>query len=297
MKNLVSILSSREAELRKKLDLTVSPVEAVEAIDSEIRRIKNFDGGYLSQLTSAQARLVLEKLDILEKSFQYLASVRVTEAQAQSNSTSKDSSYSNKYMIRGAMIGAAAGLFSSGPFGFVIGGGAGALFNSLAVNFFPQYWTEPDNKNGRARRSESTNRINFKVNSNEIIEYLYQVFKDIDNAVAHTTKKDTQENAGAEIDEDILILFQDIMSDFLEVTSDSSIDSERQYKRIRTLLRRNKIDTLLYKEQRDNSEDISGYFDFEPGLDSNAVEDMTIKPAFVKNGELILRGLVFTQEG
>ena len=127
-----------------------------------------------------------------------------------------------------------------------------------------------------------------------LLSYFNQVFESIDDAVvvdSNEQKKPTPKNT-LEEHSDVLLFFQSLIGETLDKQAETSDLMRKQIERISTILKSYDIEVRVYQPNTEQSKNAFPFFEFEPSLNPNLQEYVTLKPAFVKGGQVLLPGRV-----
>jgi len=99
---------------------------------------------------------------------------------------------------------------------------------------------------------------------------------------------------GLENNLDLLEYLQDLMADALDEQTQLPIAVRRRISQATTILRHYGIQTRVYQpsEEEDLEIEAESMFYFEPSLDPEITDHITLKHAFVQDGQVLLPGYV-----
>ena len=299
MSTLENYYTQIETRLSKEIQRATTQEQVVQIIQDKIRIISHHDGEYILGLTDSQRTLAWEKLESLSKSFNILTAIKLPQAHAEENSQShhhkphhKDNS--NQEMIHigiGALSGGIAGTLTGVPIvgtavGIAVGAGVG-----FASNLMP--------KNEETEKVESKTTVEnevprLRLNLSLILSNLSQGFKEIDLAVARCLEDRKKQPDKPSLDKltDVLEVLQDLMGEELDDQNQIPTLVSKQLKRIPSVLRHYGMEARVYQPKGEPSSQDWAMFEFEPSLEPDLQEYVTMKPAFVKGDEVILQGRV-----
>jgi len=300
MSTLENYYTQIETKLCQEIKRATALEQVVQIIQDEIRIISHHDSEYILGLTDSQRTLAWERLESLSKSFNILTAIKLPQVHAEENSQShhhkphhKDNS--NQEMIRnigiGALSGGIAGTLTGVPIvgtavGIAVGAGVG-----VASNLMP--------KNEETEKVESKTTVEnevprLRINPDLILSNLSQGFKEIDLAVARCLKDRKKQPDKPSLDKltDVLEVLQDLMGEELDDQNQIPALVSKQLKRIPSVLRHYGMETRVYQPKGEPSSQDWAMFEFEPSLEPDLQEYVTMKPAFVKGDEVILQGRV-----
>jgi hypothetical protein len=300
MSTLENYYTQIETKLCQEIKRATALEQVVQIIQDEIRIISHHDSEYILGLTDSQRTLAWERLESLSKSFNILTAIKLPQVHAEENSQShhhkphhKDNS--NQEMIRnigiGALSGGIAGTLTGVPIvgtavGIAVGAGVG-----VASNLMP--------KNEETEKVESKTTVEnevprLRINPDLILSNLSQGFKEIDLAVARCLKDRKKQPDKPSLDKltDVLEVLQDLMGEELDDQNQIPTLVSKQLKRIPSVLRHYGMEARVYQPKGEPSDQDWAMFEFEPSLEPDLQEYVTMKPAFVKGDEVILQGRV-----
>lgn len=300
MSTLENYYTQIETKLCQEIKRATALEQVVQIIQDEIRIISHHDSEYILGLTDSQRTLAWERLESLSKSFNILTAIKLPQVHAEENSQShhhkphhKDNS--NQEMIRnigiGALSGGIAGTLTGVPIvgtavGIAVGAGVG-----VASNLMP--------KNEETEKVESKTTVEnevprLRINPDLILSNLSQGFKEIDLAVARCLEDRKKQPDKPSLDKltDVLEVLQDLMGEELDDQNQIPALVSKQLKRIPSVLRHYGMEARVYQPKGEPSSQDWAMFEFEPSLEPDLQEYVTMKPAFVKGDEVILQGRV-----
>lgn len=299
MKSLIDYYTQIETRLSKEIQRATTQEQVVQIIQDKIRIISHHDSEYILGLTDSQRTLAWEKLESLSKSFNILTAIKLPQVHAEEHSQShhhkphhKDNS--NQEMIHigiGALSGGIAGTLTGVPIvgtavGIAVGAGVG-----VASNLMP--------KNEETEKVESKTTVEnevprLRLNLSLILSNLSQGFKEIDLAVARCLEDRKKQPDKPSLDKltDVLEVLQDLMGEELDDQNQIPTLVSKQLKRIPSVLRHYGMEARVYQPKGEPSDQDWAMFEFEPSLEPDLQEYVTMKPAFIKGDEVILQGRV-----
>jgi hypothetical protein len=272
--------------------------QVLQIIQDEIRMIAYHDNEYILSLTDSQRTLAWEKLEALSKSFNILTAIKSDQVNAQDEhcqSSPNKPNYennSNQNIIHigiGVVSGGVAGSLA-GPVGTFVGAGIGAGV-AVASNLIPNNG-QTETVNSRVRVANEVPPL--RINIDPILSNLHQGFKEIDEAVASCLEDRKKPLDRPSFDKltDVLEVLQDLMGEELDDQNEIPILVSKQLKRIPSVLRHYGMEVRVYKSKGEPSSQDWAMFEFEPSLEPNLQQYVTMKPAFIKGDEVILQGRV-----
>jgi hypothetical protein len=295
MNSLIKYYTQIETKISQEIKRVTSTEQIVQIIQSEIRIIANHNSEYILGLTDSQRTLAWERLDSLSKSFNILTAIKFSQVHAQEHRQShdhKDNSNPNiNNILVGAFSGGIAGTFTGVPiFGTLAGTGIGAAVG-VASNLIPNN-EETENVNSKVKRENEVPLL--RIDIDPILSNLHQGFKEIDEAVTRCLedRKKTLDKPSLDKLTDVLEVLQDLMGEELDDQNQIPALVSKQLKRIPSVLRHYGMEARVYQPKGEPSGQDWAMFEFEPSLEPDSPEYVTMKPAFVKGDEVILQGRV-----
>ncbi|MBW4632197.1 MAG: hypothetical protein KME30_09925 [Iphinoe sp. HA4291-MV1] len=189
-------------------------------------------------------------------------------------------------LVAGGITGTLAGGYSWGLIGAITGGVIGKIVQQTQLS---------ENAGIVTQLEHSKNNLKIGVDIDKLLDHLHQAFQSIDLTVA--AYGGTEEKApkpGLENYLDLLEYLQDLMADALDEQNQLPTAVRRRIEQAATILRRYGIETRVYQPTQE--QDVDGYawsmFYFEPSLDSQMIDYITLKHAFVKDDQVLLPGSV-----
>ncbi|KAB8321025.1 hypothetical protein SD81_005770 [Tolypothrix campylonemoides VB511288] len=189
-------------------------------------------------------------------------------------------------LLAGGITGTLAGGYSWGLIGAITGGLIGKIV---------QQTLSSENTGVVSQPEPPKNTFKTSIDIDKLLEHLYQAFQSIDLTV--TAYGGTEEKApkpGLENHLDLLEYLQDLMADGLDEQTQLPTAVRRRIEQAATILRRYGIETRVYQpsEEQDLAMEAWSMFYFEPSLDPQITDYITLKQAFVKDNQVLLPGSV-----
>jgi hypothetical protein len=189
-------------------------------------------------------------------------------------------------VITGALSGLCAGGYSWGFIGAIAGGVIGKIVQ-------PKQSLE--NTNLTSLPEPHKNEFKIGVDIDRLLIHLYQAFQSIDITVAaYGEREEKAISPGLENNLDLLEYLQELMADALDEQTQLPITVRRRIEQAATILRHYGIQAQTYQPtagQSQKAEALSIFY-FEPSLDPEVTNYITLKPALVKDDQLLLPGYV-----
>ncbi len=186
-------------------------------------------------------------------------------------------------LLAGGLAGVIEGGWYWGVIGAIIGGVTGGAISQII-----KQKSSPESSNiGILQQPNQQPQIT--INTDKLLDYLYQSFQSIEIVVA--AQKQSAEKtpkSGLENNLDLLEYLQDLMADALDENTKLPVSVRRRIEQAATILRHYGIETRVY--QPSDEQDLMFYF--EPSLNPEITDYITLKHAFVKDNQLLLPGSV-----
>ncbi|MUG99071.1 hypothetical protein F7734_44990 [Scytonema sp. UIC 10036] len=293
MTNLVNYYQEIKNHLHSQLKAARTTQVVARILQNEIQKIEDLNGEYINGLTPSQARLAIEQLNALSLSLSNLMIIKLSEPHPPKHKPEKLTSKSQrdiaKDLLKGALIGGTAGLTTAGLPGILLGSGVGALTNTFAKAFIP----EVEDKD-RVVTQVAPEKGELEIDVDTLLSNLQQSLERIDREVANCLEVHPKPTSKPEIEEylDVLESLQDLIGQALEEEDKLSPLMHKQIKRLTALLKNYGIEVRVYKPDSEASRNAEYFFEIEPSLEPSQQDYITVKPAFVKGDELVLRGRI-----
>ena len=125
-----------------------------------------------------------------------------------------------------------------------------------------------------------------------MLNYLYQNFQSIDQIIlAYGTKEEKTNQPDLENNLDLLEYLQELMADALDEENKLPISVRRRIEQAITILRNYGIEAKVYQPSLEGNKAWDMFY-FEPSIDPNITDYVTLKHAFVKDERVLLPGSV-----
>ena len=179
------------------------------------------------------------------------------------------------------------GLFTNSITGLLLGAGIAVIFVYLLV-----LKKKPRQEMKTIVPPVESSRIN-QQSVDAILDYLQERFEAIDKEVASVDSKpkDITPKPKLEDHPDLLEFFQKLMGEAHQEEAQLPKFTRQRIDELEMFLQWHGIETEFYHPSQ--GKNAWSKFDFEPSLNPNVKEAITIKPALVKGDLVLLRGLVF----
>ncbi len=294
MTALIGYYQQRKPTLEEQLrKVQEDPKKVVNIVQDEIRRLADINGEYMGELTPSQARLAKEMLAELNHQFSLLTAAKlqnpVPSKQPLNHSqlTAKgDSLRQSGVSATAAVAGAATGAFFGGPLGFAFGTIIGVTVGVVAQSTL--------GKDTDISVEPERHKPELRIDINALLSNLQKAFEAIDRAVDAYDTEEKPQKPGLEDYPDLLEFLQDLMEDALDEKAELPTTTRKRIGQVPMILRHYGIDAQVYQPGEEQTSEIDPWskFDFEPSLDPEIRDYVTLKPAFVKGGQVLKRGRV-----
>jgi hypothetical protein len=331
MITLVSHYTEIREKLKSQLEAVETTEQVVKIVQDEINKLIDINGDYIRGLTPPQARLATVMLKALSQYISALILVKLQDSTpktlAKSNTSANSQSESqlslteltsnslspfsqilpfekislnsykqrllqpvqqNRELISSLLAGGIAGTLAGGYLWGLVGALTGGVIGKIA-----QQEKSPENTAIALELEPSKSKL--KIDIDKLLDYLYQAFQSIDITVAgYGTREEKTPKPGLENNLDLLEYLQDLMADALDEQTELPIAVRRRIEQAATILRRYGIETRVYQpsDEQDLETEAWSMFYFEPSLDPQITDYITLKHAFVKDNQVLLPGSV-----
>lgn len=289
MKTITSLFSEERNQLQTDIDNTIGIEQIVKLVQN---RLDNLERIYIEKLNLAQVRLASFFLDTLRQSIATLAAanylqVAPTEQRQITNTGTK--LFSSRFilkLLKGIIyIGILGSLFSLTK--TTPGAWMAILLTSLLIGLEIVLQLESNNQQNNSI-SEGVLKLPqpiLRVDSKVFLDHLGDALNTIDLAVARLEESNKHEG-------DIAIEELPELLNFLQrLMGASKLDKPQMAyelaKLLPQILMSQGINAQIYRSNSDRE-----YFDFEPSIDPDTKEHVTLTPALLKGDRLIRRGRV-----
>ncbi|MBW4506417.1 MAG: hypothetical protein KME64_07905 [Scytonematopsis contorta HA4267-MV1] len=329
MKTLISHYPKIKDKLNSRLNDVNTTEDIVRIVQEEIDKLTDISSDYIQSLTPAQARLAKVMLQTLSQYTNILSMVKpqleltgVAETpenqlalnqlasdilsrltitsqtqQKLQNLTSGD--YYKRTILQqirqsrevvssifaGGLAGTLEGGFTWGLVGATIGAATGAVIGKIIQN----KKTDDNTDTTRTQLKVLENNLKINIDNNKLLDNIYQALQSIDLTVAaYVNKEETAQKEGLENNLDLLEYLQELMADALDEKNQLPISTRRRMQQATTILRNHGIEARVYQP----TENESLMFYFEPSIDPENTEYITLKHALIKDNKVLLPGYV-----
>ncbi|KST65878.1 hypothetical protein [Mastigocoleus testarum] len=255
---------------------------------------KTFSGVDLGQIAS-NSLSPLKKIAETQKNFNNLTSPDYyKQALLQPLRTNRVVASS---LVAAGLAGTLEGGLSWGLLGAIIGGITGGMFGKVVGKQSSSEEAEDFSKSNTPSLPSAIAEPKLEVDINSLLSQLYQAFQSIDLSVAAYANRSKEEKVslpGLENNLDLLEYLQELMADCLDEDIQLPISVRRRIEQATTILRHHGIEALVYQHtgelHGDRVDDLMFYF--EPSIDPEVKEYITLKHALIKDGRVLLPGCV-----
>ncbi len=330
MKTLVSYYQEIKENLKSQLEAVETTEQVVKIVQGEINKLADFNGDYIRGLTPPQARLATVMLKILNQYTSTLILVKLQDSTPNANThfqsevgltelasntlspftqifqieknlqALRSLNYYKQALLQqvrqsrevmsSLLAGGIAGTLAGGYVWGVIGAITGGVIGKVVP---PQ---KSDQNTNLASLPESRkNEVKIGIDIDRLLEHLYQAFQSIDITVsAYGAREEKAPLPGWENNLDLLEYLQELMADALDERTQLPTAVRRRIEQATTILRRYGIQARVYQpsEEQDLGIEAWSMFYFEPSLDPEITDYITLKHAFIKDNQVLLPGYV-----
>lgn len=290
MTTFVDCYQQKNFDFQARLKLARTNKELVEIVQQEIKKFADINGEYIGKLTPAQARIATDMLGSLNQRISILTAVKPQSSDLNVHHKPERSAKTTPFgEASAALVGAASATASAtligGPlaiaFGTIIGVTAGVIVN---------YASDTDKTTTERTQPQE---IEPNIDIQKLLSNLNQAFADIDRAVKAYIPDEPAKPSLKE-HRDLLEYLQNLMADALDEQVEMPTQMRKRIEQAAMILRHYGIEAKDYHESEKQSFGIDPWsmFDFEPGIEPEIQEYVTLKHAFVKDGQVLLRGRV-----
>jgi len=294
MTTLLTLFSKQRQELQGAIDKTTNPEQVVMLVQNQLNTLES---SYIGGLSVSQVRLAAFFLDALRQSVATLAAanptnlMRVTTPESESEDKTGRRLSPKRLILKVlqgliciSILDSLFNLSSDAP-----GAWLDILLMALLVGLEVVSQLDKSSLENLSDTPESTaSQLTLRIDSQVLLDNIADALNTIDLAVsqAQNGKKTVEANAIEEQPELLNLLQRLIGASFLEKPQMAL----ELTKLIPQILVEQGIEAKLY--QPDDVKSHREYFDFEPSINPNAKEYITIAPALVKGDRLLRRGRV-----
>jgi len=291
MKTLQDYYQDRQSELERQLKEAKTTKQVVDILQYELKGLADIDGPYIKNLTVPEVRIAQPMLSTLIQAFNVLTTLQLQIIKSQATpQESRENKATELTEALTAALTAAIGTVLSG--GALLGAGVGATAGTIAGVLVPQL---KEKFLGRVKASISSEPFETTINidTETLLRHLTEALEVIDTAVSRyhvdLATEEEQKKPKLENHPEILEFLQNFMGDALDNDVQLPPELQLRTKEVPTILRHYGIQVEFYQS---SIVDAHSMFNFEPSLDPDLKDYVALKPAFVKNGQVLLRGQV-----
>ncbi|BAZ11890.1 hypothetical protein NIES4071_37160 [Calothrix sp. NIES-4071] len=313
MTTLINYYQKIKDKLKSQLQASTAPEVAVKVIQGEIDKLMDINSEYMQGLTPPQARLARTMLQSLSQYTRVLLLVKpqvddITQPQ-QINFTELttklvspitnaiqapnykqvfiEKAQQSREFLTSLLAGGLAGVIEGGWYWGLIGAAIGGITGGTISQVIK--YRKP---NDIALSSQpQLTEVNVNIDINKLLDYLYQAFQSIDITVSAYRNSEKAPKPGIENNLDLLEYLQDLMADGLDNSNQLPVTVRRRIEQASSILRHYGIEARTYKSNSEPNTDQDMFY-FEPSIDAEVNDYITLKPALVKDNQVILPGYV-----
>jgi hypothetical protein len=189
-------------------------------------------------------------------------------------------------LLAGGLSGLLAGGYLWGFVGAITGGVIGTIIQPKKLSESTDIASLPE---------PDKNEIKIGIDIDRLLNYLYQAFQSIDITVAaYGERGEKAPLPSLENNLDLLEYLQELMADALDEKIQLPTAVRRRIEQAATILRHYGIQARIYQpsEEQEQERKTLPMFYFEPSLDPEITDYITLKHAFVKDDQILLPGYV-----
>lgn len=299
MKTLNNLYKQNLHNFQKKLESARTISELSEAVQDMLVQLGDIDGEYIGSLTQSQARIALSMLEAFRLSFSMLAknqaqvndSPKVTTEPHESTDDEQNSLFDG--VLGGFAGGALGGTIVGGIFGGSLGAVLGAFVSTVVMKSRQLNNPSPSNQPDESQvKSVNTEQAVASIDKEELLLYLEQTLDVIDQTVAEYGRLSEPVVHKPQLEDhpELLKFLQDFIGETEQFESQLPKVFNSRKRQLFSILRKYGIRYQTYHDQ--HSEKAQELFDFEPSIDPDLQNHVMEKPAFIKDGQILLRGRV-----
>ncbi|PAX45834.1 bacteriocin class II family protein [Brunnivagina elsteri] len=325
MTTLIDYYQQIKEKLKSQVENNQIPEIIVKIIQTEINQIIDINSEYIQTLTPPQARLARVMLQSISQYTSVLLLVKqqdnlnisvnnqqttlneltsslvkpiynVIQTQQKLQDLASPSYYKQTIiqtfqksreifssLLAGGLAGVIEGGWYWGLIGAIIGGVTGGTISQI-IKQKPSLETV-----SIKTLQQPEQQAKITININKLLDYLYQSFQSIELTVAAQKQSiEKTSKPGLENNLDLLEYLQDLMADALDENTELPITVRRRIEQAATILRHYGIEARVYQSREE--QDLMFYF--EPSLNPEITDYITLKHALVKDNQILLPGSV-----
>lgn len=307
MTTLISYYQQVKDKLKSQLQPNTAPEVAVKVIQREINALTDINSEYMQSLTPPQARLAQTLLQSLS---QYTSVLLLVKPQIDENNVLAQPNFTelttklvspiknaitapnyklaliqkaqqSRELLSSLLAGGLAGVVEGGWYWGLIGAAIGGITGGTIAQVI-----KPKKEN-QALEINQPAVAEVNIDIDKLLNYLYQALQSIDITVAGYRNEDKVPKEGIENNLDLLEYLQDLMADGLDDSINLPVSVRRRIEQAASILRHHGIESRTYQPNVDQN-----MFYFEPSLDAEVTDYITLKHALVKDNRVLLPGYV-----
>ncbi|MBW4605609.1 MAG: hypothetical protein KME29_40190 [Calothrix sp. FI2-JRJ7] len=307
MTTLINYYQQVKDKLKSQLQPNTAPEVAVKVIQREINALTDINSEYMQSLTPPQARLASTLLQSLS---QYTSVLLLVKPQIDENNVLPQQNFAelttklvspiknaitvpnyklaliqkaqqSRELLSSLLAGGLAGVLEGGWYWGLIGAAIGGITGGTIAQVI-----KPKKEN-QALEINQTAVTEVNIDIDKLLNYLYQALQSIDITVAGYRNEDKVPKEGIENNLDLLEYLQDLMADGLDDNIQLPVSVRRRIEQAASILRHHGIEARTYEPNVDQD-----MFYFEPSLDAEINDYITLKHALVKDNRVLLPGYV-----
>jgi hypothetical protein len=299
MKSLEEYFRNNKGKLISKLQCTKDASEAISIIQEEIDNIEDKSGIYIGSLSYPQSQVAYLMLKFLRNSLKIPISIytnnnpEISPKECERRSTSSKEYETDRAEgdMRRSKIGQIMNDISSTSSAV-----SDAVTEAVYETFGGRYQEKNIKKVPiRDKYSEITKNLNYYINIDRTVSAIESTFCIIDDAVIQygkTSNNEKKEKIEFDIEDQCRLLefLQNILS--LDKSNNDQLSNNIgvYIKELHSLLKIYDIRVIYYQpEQIGTDRDL---FEFEPSINDEISEFITLMPALIRDGKVLLRGRV-----
>lgn len=331
MKTLVSHYQKIKEKLKSRLEAANTVEEVVKIVRDEINQLTDLNGEYIKELTPPQARLARNILEGMKENLQILSSVELQNSSVNIPEKSFDISavqadlsknilspltsaiqtqkniqnwtspnyykqiflqplQKSRVVVSSLLAAGLAGTLEGGITWGLVGAIIGLITGGVFGKVVKQKQLPDIGSNSQKEFIENQTKISIDID--KLLNYLYQNFQSIDQTIStYGAKEEKSTQPDLENNLDLLEYLQELMADALDEETQLPITVRRRIEQAITILRRYGIEAKVYQPSLEANKAWDMFY-FEPSIDPNLTDYVTLKHAFVKDERVLLPGSV-----
>jgi len=286
MKTIVTIFSEERNQLQTEINNSGNVEDIVKLIQN---RLDNLERIYISELNLTQVRLAAFFLDVLRQSVATLTAVKIAQVVATEPKLFNQlplKSSPNRLILKLLKVILYVGIL--GWLYYLTEKAPGAWMGILlaAVLLGLEVVLQLDKNNSTAQEIKEVSQPVLKVDSNILLDNLADALNTIDLVVARFAESDKYQ------DERNMEELPELLNFLQRLLGASSLNRPQMVLELTKLLPQILISQGIRAQNYQVSHSDRTYFDFEPSIDPDTQDYVTITPALLKGDRLLRRGRV-----